>query len=100
MDTLIKNMTILTLWGTYLFATGWQARISTNLANKVVLALAMSAQVDGTGLDVNVHKVVDNFTLDVILDPVYQESLPHVDHFNEGKVSTASTEQERTTQHL
>lgn len=46
----------------------------------------MPTQVDGSGLDVDVHQVVDNLTLDVILDPVDEVTPTHVYHFDEGKI--------------
>lgn len=47
----------------------------------------MATQVDGAGLDVDVHQVVDDFTLNVILDPVDEKTAAHVYHFDEGVVS-------------
>lgn len=46
----------------------------------------MSAQVDGTRLHVDVHQVVDDLALDVVLDAVDQEAAPDVDHFDEREV--------------
>lgn len=52
----IETMTtILTLSRTYLLPTWRQARIPTDLANKVIVALTMTAKVDGAWLDVNIH---------------------------------------------
>lgn len=46
----------------------------------------MPAKVDGARLDVDIHKVVDNFTLDVVLDSVDQESLAYVYHLDERQI--------------
>ncbi len=35
----------------------------------------------------DVHQVVDDPTLDVVLNAVHQESATHVNHFDEGKIS-------------
>lgn len=40
---------------TYLLPARRQTRIPTNLANKIIFTLTMSAKVDGTRLDMNVH---------------------------------------------
>lgn len=40
---------------TYLLPAWRQTRIPTNLANKIIFTLTMSAKVDGTRLDMNVH---------------------------------------------
>lgn len=46
----------------------------------------MPTQVDGSWLDMDVHQVVDDLTLDVILDPVDEVLPTHVYHFDEGKI--------------
>lgn len=46
----------------------------------------MPTQVDGSGLDVDVHQVVDDLTLDVILDPVDKETSTDVYHLDEGEI--------------
>lgn len=51
-----------------------------------MLTLSVSAQVDGARLDVNVHKVVNDSTLGVILDLVHEEPTAHVDDFNKRQV--------------
>lgn len=56
-------------------------------------ALSMATQVDGSGLDVDVHQVVDDLTLDVVLDPVHQEPSAYIYHLDEGQ---APTERVRT----
>lgn len=45
----------------------------------------MPAEVNGAGLDVDVHQVINNPALDVILNPVDQEAPAHVDDFDERK---------------
>lgn len=70
----------------YLSATRREACVTAQPPLQVVSALSMSAQVDGSGLDVDVHQVVDNLTLDVILDAVDEVAPSHVYHLNEGKL--------------
>lgn len=43
----------------------------------------MPTQVDGSGLDVDVHQVVHDLALDVVLDAVDQVTAAHVDHLDE-----------------
>lgn len=47
----------------------------------------MPAQVDGVRVYMDVHEVVDNLALDVVLNAVHQESTAHIYHLNEGQVS-------------
>ena len=49
-------------------------------------ALAVATQVDGVGVDVDVHEVVHDLALDVVLHPVHQEAAAHVDHLDERAV--------------
>lgn len=69
----------------HLFPSARQFRVSTNASLLVVMALAVPAEVDGVGVHVDVHEVVDNFTLDVILHPVDQETAADVDDLDEGQ---------------
>lgn len=46
----------------------------------------MAAQIDGSWSDVDVHEVIHNTTLHVILDPVYEVSGSHIKDLNEGEV--------------
>lgn len=46
----------------------------------------MPAQVDGAGLHVDVHQVVHDAALDVILHTVHQEAPAHIDHLNQRQV--------------
>lgn len=85
--------TNLTLSGSYLFPSCCQAWIPTNLANKVAFTLTMSTKVDGAWLNMNIHEVIDNFTLNVILDTVDKEALPHIYHLNEREVSAIKKHQ-------
>lgn len=50
------------------------------------MGLSVPADVDGVGVHVDVHQVVDNFTLDVILHPVHQETTADVDNLDERQV--------------
>lgn len=45
----------------------------------------MPAEVDRVGVHMDVHEVVDNFALDVILHPVDQETAADVDDLDEGQ---------------
>lgn len=69
----------------YLSTTSREARVSSQAALQVVLTLAVSTQVDGAWLDMDVHQVVDDAALDVILDAVHEESAAHVDHLDKGQ---------------
>lgn len=46
----------------------------------------MPAKVDGARMDVNIHQVVDNLTLDVVLNSVDQKSLAYIYHLYERKI--------------
>lgn len=66
------------------------------------MALSVSTEVDGMGVYVDVHEVVDYFTLDVVLHPVDQETTADIDDLDEGKVpagqsKTKTTESESIT---
>lgn len=47
-----------------------------------MVALSVPAQVDGVRVHVDVHKVVHNLTLDVVLHSVDQEPAAHVHHLD------------------
>lgn len=47
----------------------------------------MSAQVDTVRVHTDVHEVVDNLALDVVLYAVHQEAAAYVHHFNKGQIS-------------
>lgn len=49
----------------------------------------MPAQVNGAGLDVDIHEVVDDLALDIVLDFVHQKSLAHIYHLDERKIPGA-----------
>lgn len=49
----------------------------------------MPAEVDGAWCDVDVHEVVHDTALDMILDPVYQISGAHVEDLNVGHIPNA-----------
>lgn len=69
----------------HLLAPVGEARVPSNPALEVELALPVPAEVNGAGLDVDVHQVINNPALDVILNPVDQEPPAHVDDFDERK---------------
>lgn len=56
---------------THLFAPRREARVTPNLPQEIELALSVPAKVDGAGIDVDVHEVVDYLALDVVLDSVH-----------------------------
>lgn len=66
----------------YLPAPAGQARVSSDLPLKIVLTLSVPTQVDGTRLHVDIHQVVHNSALNVVLNSVHQESPAHIDHLN------------------
>lgn len=70
----------------YLSAPRREARITTQPPLQVVGALPVPTQIDCSGLDVDVHQVVDNLTLDVVLDAVDKVTPPHVYHLDEGQI--------------
>lgn len=78
----------------YLSTSSREARVSSQSALQVVLTLAMSTQVNGAWLDMDVHQVVDDAALDVILDAVHEESAAHVNHLDKRQVPE-STENSR-----
>lgn len=71
-------------WQSHLFPSRREFRVSSNAAFDIVVALSMPTQVDGVRVHVDVHEVVDNFTLNVVLHPVYQKTTTHVHHLDEG----------------
>lgn len=70
----------------YLSAPQREACITAQPPLQVVGALPVPTQIDCSGLDVDVHQVVDNFTLDVVLDAVDKVTPPHVYHLDEGQI--------------
>lgn len=55
----------------------------------------MSTEINCAWLNVNIHEIIDNFTLDVVLDPVDQKALPNIDNFNERKVSVIKKKRQK-----
>lgn len=65
------------------------------------MALSVPTEVDGMGVYVDVHEVVDNFTLDVVLNSVDQETSADIYDLDKGQVpvdhrGTSTTESEST----
>lgn len=83
----------------HLFASERQLRVSPDACLLVVLALSMPAEVNGMGVYMDVHEVVDDFTLDVVLHPVDQETAADVDDLNEGQVPGSQNEKRDTVNH-
>lgn len=67
-----------------------QPRVSPDAAHEVELALAVATQVDGPGCHVDVHEVVDDPALDVVLDPINQVPAAHVEDLDVGQVPARS----------
>lgn len=57
-------------------------RVASDATHEVQFALTVATQVDGPRGDVDVHEVVDDPALNVVLDPVHQVSAAHVEDFN------------------
>lgn len=76
----------------YLSATRREACVTAQPPLQVVGALSVPTQVDGPGLDVDVHQVVHDLTLDVILNPVDEETPTHVYHLDEGEIPAGKQE--------
>lgn len=56
------------------------------------MGLSVPTKVDGVGVDVDVHEVVHDFTLDVVLHPIDQEATAHIDDLDEGQVPVGQGE--------
>lgn len=67
-----------------LLSTGREARVSTNPTQQVELTLPVPAQVDGPGRDVDVHQVINDPALNVVLNLVHQISTAHVEDLDVG----------------
>lgn len=52
----------------------------------------MPTEVDGVGMYVDVHEVVHDFTLDVILHRIDQEATADIDDLDEGQVPVGQGE--------
>lgn len=76
----------------HLFPSRRKFCVSSDAALDIVVALSVPAQVDGVRVHVDVHEVVDDLTLDVVLHPVHQEAPAHVHHLDERKVPVCSRE--------
>lgn len=70
----------------HLFPSLRQLSVSADASLHVMMALSVPTEVDGVGVHVDVHEVVDDFTLDVVLHPVDQETSADIDDLNEGQV--------------
>lgn len=75
----------------HLFAPIGEARVTSDLPLEVELTLAVPTEVNGTGLDMDVHQVVNDPALDVILNPIDQEPPANIDDFDERKLPRKST---------
>lgn len=70
----------------HLLSSRREARVSTNAAQQVELALSVAAQVDGPGGDVDVHEVVNDPALNVVLHSVHQVSAAHIEDLDVGEL--------------
>lgn len=76
----------------YLFPPRRKFRIPSDASLDVVVALPVSTQVDGVGVHVDVHEVVNYLALNVVLHPVHQKTLSHVDNLDEREVPVGANE--------
>ena len=71
-------------------SSGREARVPPNAPQQVELTLSVATQIDGPRRDVDVHEVVDDPALDVVLDPVHQVSAAHVEDLDVGELPVQS----------
>lgn len=64
------------------------------------MALSVPTEVDGMGVYVDVHEVVDYFTLDVVLHPIDQETTANIDDLDEGQVPAGQSEKRVSWLHI
>lgn len=70
----------------YLFAMRREASVTPHPSLQIVRALPVPTQVDGSGLDVDVHQVVNDLALNVILDAVDEKTATHIDYLDEWEI--------------
>lgn len=75
----------------HLFPSRRKLGVSSDAAFNVVVALSVATQVDGVRVHIDVHEVVDNLTLDVVLHPVHQKTSAHVHHLDKRQVPAGET---------
>lgn len=75
----------------YLMSPWRKTRVATQSALQIVCALSVPTQVDGPWLHVDVHQVVDNFTLYVILDTIDEKTPTHIYHLDVGEIPGRKT---------
>ena len=63
-----------------------QPRVAADASQQVELALPVAAQVDGARRHVDVHQVVHDAALDVVLHAVHQVAAAHVEDLDVGQV--------------
>lgn len=79
----------------YLFPTRGKFRISSDASFNVVFALSVPTQVNGVRVHMDVHEVVDDLALDVVLNPVHQKTLAHIYNLDKWKVPADANETRR-----
>lgn len=75
----------------YLFPVIGQSRVAPDQTLHVVFTLSVTAEVDGVFVHMDVHQVIHDLALDVILHAVHQETLAYIDHLDEGALSEKHT---------
>lgn len=65
-----------------------------------MVALSVPTQVDGVRVHVDVHEVVDDLALDVVLHPVDKEAASHIHHLDEGQFPGRDNKQREQTNRL
>lgn len=69
-----------------------QPGVSPDATHEVEFALSVATQVDGSRRDVDVHEVVHDPALNVVLDPVHQVPAAHVEDLDVGQVPARGQE--------
>lgn len=75
-----------------LFPSRRKFRVPSDAALDIVVALSVPTQVDRVRVHVDVHEVVDDLALDVVLHPVHQETSAHVHHLDKRQVPAGGDE--------
>lgn len=71
----------------HLLSPGRETRVAADSPFDVEVTLSVPAQVDGARRDVDVHQVIHDSALDVILHSVHQVPPTHIDDLYEGQLS-------------
>lgn len=71
----------------HLLSPGRETRVASDSSFNVEVALSVPAQVDGAGRDMDVHEVIHDSALDVVLDSVHQVPPTHINDLYKGQLS-------------